>query len=375
MAHGLNPALDGDLAARLEHEAVEDALRGRLTDDDCAGVRRRLKPRRDIRGVAERDRLGARRPDHADGRLARVDADARVEVGDAPGRLHLACVVADEVEDAQRSTRRALGVVLVRDGDPEEDGDAVAHVRLHLASVLLDRVAHSRDAFAHDDLDLVGREALAERRRADDVGEQRGHGPELVGESGSCARAWRTECLSTRLRRRRARRRGLRLRRAFVSRGRARRGCEPGLLLHRRGGSRHRRRRLGGLLRGSLLVRASRRSLRVERGQRSARQHRPAAPLRLDLDLDRRLADGYDVAGLQPARLADPLAVDPRAVERAEILDLEAVLHGADRCVPARDERIIDRDVGIRPSEQKLGLDLELLPGERAGLQSQRRHS
>ena len=89
-------------------------------------------------------------------------------------------VLADDLEDAERRAGGALGVVLVRGRDAEVGADAVALVGLHRAAVLLDRAAHHRHALADERLDLVGREPLAERRRADDVGEEDGDGATLV---------------------------------------------------------------------------------------------------------------------------------------------------------------------------------------------------
>ena len=74
----------------------------------------------------------------------------------------------------------ALGIVLVRGRDAEVGADAVALVRLHHAAVLLDGAAHHRHALADEHLDLVRRESLAERRRADDVGEEDGDRAPLV---------------------------------------------------------------------------------------------------------------------------------------------------------------------------------------------------
>ena len=48
---------------------------------------------------------------------------------DAPGRLDVARVLADDLDDVKRRPGGALGVVLVGDRDAEEGGDPVAHVR------------------------------------------------------------------------------------------------------------------------------------------------------------------------------------------------------------------------------------------------------
>ena len=150
------------LAERLELEAAEDALGRRLADNRVPGGGRGLQARGDVRRVPERDGARVGGSDDPDRDLTGVDPDARAEVGDSPGRLDLARVVTDEVENPDSSPGSPLGVVLVRGGDPEEGGDPVAHVRLHVAAELLDGVAHPGHALANHDLHLVGGEAFAE---------------------------------------------------------------------------------------------------------------------------------------------------------------------------------------------------------------------
>ena len=177
------------LAERLEREAMREPPRGLLADRDRARSRSRLDPGGDVRRVAERDRLRAARADGADARPPGVDADPDVEVGDAPGLGDVARVAADHLEDAEGRARGALRVVLVRARDAEVGADAVALVRLDGAAVLLDRLAHLRHALADERLHLVRRQALAERRRADDVGEQHGDRAELVLAPGRLSAA------------------------------------------------------------------------------------------------------------------------------------------------------------------------------------------
>ncbi len=89
-------------------------------------------------------------------------------------------ITADDLVDAERGPGGALGIVLMSGGDAEVGADAVPLVGLHRAAVLLDGPAHHRHALADEHLDLVGRESLAEHRRADDVGEEDGHRSSLV---------------------------------------------------------------------------------------------------------------------------------------------------------------------------------------------------
>jgi len=79
--------------------------------------------------------------------------------------------------------RGALGIVLVGGRQAEEPSDAVTHVRLNRAAELLDGPRHPVDALADQRLDLIRRQALSESRRANDVREEGGYGPKLVGRA------------------------------------------------------------------------------------------------------------------------------------------------------------------------------------------------
>ena len=72
------------------------------------------------------------------------------------------------------------------------------------------------------------------------------------------------------------------------------------------------------------------------------------------LDLDRGRADHDHVPGLKAAGALELLAVDHRAVQGAEILDLQRRVGRAHYRMPAGDQRILDRDVGVRPAENHL---------------------
>ncbi len=110
-------ALHRQLAERLEHEGVQEALRRGLADRDRARLGRRLQPRRDVRRVAERNRLRIGVADQAHRGLARVDADAQVEVGDAPRGFDLPRVVRRRRRRSRaRPVRRARGRPRARAG-------------------------------------------------------------------------------------------------------------------------------------------------------------------------------------------------------------------------------------------------------------------
>ena len=173
--------MTGDLTERLELEAMCEAA-GRLGAPTAIAPGAAADWRRAATFVASPSATvcGLRRADQADPRPARVDPDADGEVRDAPGLGDVARVLADHLLDAQSRARSALGVVLADVRDAEVRADAVAGVRLDGAAVLLHGLAHLRHALADERLHLIRREPLAERRRADDVGEEHGDRAKLV---------------------------------------------------------------------------------------------------------------------------------------------------------------------------------------------------
>ena len=153
---------------------------GDVPDEDRARLGRRLESSCDVRRIAERDRLRIGASHEPDSCGTAVDPDPNGEAGDPPRGLDVARVAAHDLEDAERRAGCALGVVLVRGRDAEVRADPVALVRLHRSAVLVDRAAHHRHALPDEHLGLVGLEPLAERGRADDVGEEHGDRPALV---------------------------------------------------------------------------------------------------------------------------------------------------------------------------------------------------
>ena len=176
---GLRLALHVDLERPPELERAADGLGRARADDDRARLARLLEPRGDVDGVAGDERAALARA--ADDDLARVDADPErehaVEVGAEPA-LHRKC-----------GMQRPLGVVLVRLGGAEDRHDRVARE-------LLDRAAGAVDLGGHRIVEALQERPrplrvllLAERRRADEVGEEHGgqlplgglHAPILTG--------------------------------------------------------------------------------------------------------------------------------------------------------------------------------------------------
>ena len=148
---------------RLELDPALDEARRAGADEDLARLRLLLEPRGDVHRLARGER---RVPLLLGDDLARLDADAGLEVE----RPH-------PLERGEAGADGALGVVLVRERDPEGGHDGVAGELLHRAAVrddaVRDLVEEARDA-APDDLRIDAGEQL---RRVDEVDEQ--HGCEL----------------------------------------------------------------------------------------------------------------------------------------------------------------------------------------------------
>ena len=225
--------------------------------------------------------------------------------------------------------------------DPEEGRDPVAHERADRSAVLFHCSRHAVDAFADQDLHLVGGKALPEARRPDHVGKERSHRAQFV------ALVPRPRFFARALDRRRQRRRQRRGR--GLGSGARRRGVRLWLGDLRRSGCR------GGCRRGE-------------------RCHHRVLLTRSNLDLDRGRSHVDDISVAEPCRRRDPLAVHPGAVHRAEILDLDRSCSGPDCGMAPGHERIVDRDIRIHSPDDQLGLDCDALSGERTVLQEQGRH-
>ena len=171
--HGDSPSARARSAERAGARSRPDERSSRARPQPPAA--RRRSSRRPARPSAGRRR---RRAPTAAGPVLTPTLTAKPATPHA--RLDVLGVLADDLEDAQRRAGGPLVVVLVGSGNAEVRADAVALVGLHRSAVLLDGTAHHRHALADERLHLVGREPLAERARADDVGEEHRHGAELV---------------------------------------------------------------------------------------------------------------------------------------------------------------------------------------------------
>jgi len=75
------------------------------------------------------------------------------------------------------------------------------------------------------------------------------------------------------------------------------------------------------------------------------------------------MTDPDGVSRVQPRRCIDATAVHERAVRGAEVLDLDAVFSGPQRCVATGQLRVVQQDIRALAAEDDCVLDLECLPG------------
>ena len=164
----------GALALELELDGLDlhrvpDELLRFLPDQDLAGLRGLLEPRRDVDGVARDERVALAGHD-----LARVHADPRPQPDRRDGRPQL-----------DRGANRPERVVLVRLRDAEDRHHGVADELLDRAAVPLEDRPRILEVAAHRRPHGLGVEALPERGRARQVAEDDRDGlPDLAGRFG-----------------------------------------------------------------------------------------------------------------------------------------------------------------------------------------------
>ena len=152
---------------RLEFLVRDSVLRRvvrQLADDDRAGRRRALEPRRGVHNVTRDHRLALGRVrTERDERLAAVDRGARPEPQ-----------LADRLERAQRRADSALRVVLVRDRRTEDGHHRVADELLDRAAEPLDFLLRVQVILAQPRANVLGVRGLGGRREADEIDEEDG---------------------------------------------------------------------------------------------------------------------------------------------------------------------------------------------------------
>ncbi len=173
-AHRFALSFQLELARLPPGEEWFDRSVRRVVDEHRTRLTRRLQTGSEVDRVAERGVLHAiacadLTDDDRPGRCA----DTHSEAVDAPAAKDFAPVVLELGDDAQGGPERALGVVFARGRRPEEGEHAVAREILDVAAERFDLADNARHRLADDELHVLGVEPLAERGRADDVGEQR----------------------------------------------------------------------------------------------------------------------------------------------------------------------------------------------------------
>jgi hypothetical protein len=151
-----------------------------LADEHPVHGRTRLDARRGVHHVAGGHPLPLARPRvERDERLAGIDAGADVQVEPLVRLVQLA----NRVADRQRRPHGALGIVLVRDGRPEQRHHRVAAELLERSSEPLELRTHARVIRGDHRLHVLGIEPLGAGGRADQVGEDDGDELPLLGRN------------------------------------------------------------------------------------------------------------------------------------------------------------------------------------------------
>ena len=179
-------ALGAQLGARAVADRSAAGAHRPLADQHGARLGVLLQPGGDVDGVAGHHHLAAGRGVAAGDHLAGVDADpqrdlAAVQPADALGQ------VGEPALGGQCREHGALGIVLMRLGDPEHGHHRVAGELLADAAEPGDLGVDDLEQPALDVADVLGVELLAERGRAGQVGEQDRHHPALVGRGDGLA--------------------------------------------------------------------------------------------------------------------------------------------------------------------------------------------
>ena len=174
-ADRLRPTLQRERPDRLERDQVAHEALGRLADEDVAVARLLLQAGRDVQRVTD-----ARRVLVGDDDLPRVDGDPQAGIPDDLALLSRE--LAERSLHGDGGADRADGVVLGDERHAERAHDAVAQELDDGAPVRLDRRAHRPVVMVHDPVHRLRVQALVQRRRPDQVGEDDGDGlPHLDG--------------------------------------------------------------------------------------------------------------------------------------------------------------------------------------------------
>jgi len=139
-----------------------DAIRWSQASSLARGRLRLLESRRDVHGVAGRERASLARPSDHD--LARVHPD--------PQREAVREELVRTLEHPERRLQRPLGVVLLGHRGAEDRDDRVADELLHRPAAERDLGFHRVVEALEEVSRVLGIELGTHRRRADEIGEQ-----------------------------------------------------------------------------------------------------------------------------------------------------------------------------------------------------------
>ena len=162
--HRLGAALEREAAEGRQRHLLGDEALGRLAEQHVAVARLLLEPRRHVDGVAHHVGVIVAR-DHLSG----VDRDAQTDVARQSGLL--GDQLAEGLLHADRGAHGADGVVLGHAGHAEAGEHAVAE-KLHDGSAMrFHHRAHRAVVAVHQAAGGLRIQALVQRRRSDQVGE------------------------------------------------------------------------------------------------------------------------------------------------------------------------------------------------------------
>ena len=155
---------EGPKGARME--IVADETVRRFGDDDASGIGGLLHPGRDVRRVAHRRVVHPQvAPDAADDDEAGVKSLPHPEA-DTAAPLQFVPVALEGPLNAERGMHRALRMIFVSDGRPEERHDAVAEELVDRALVAMDLGQHQLEGASHEPVDVLRIQSLGHRGEA-----------------------------------------------------------------------------------------------------------------------------------------------------------------------------------------------------------------
>jgi hypothetical protein len=165
--------------AHLHERESPRRSNGPLPDQHVAGLGRLFQPGRHVDRVAGNHPLAGPRLGYGQD-LAGVDPDAHLQ-----GQTVTICEVrvqnGQSFAHPQGRPQGPGGVILVGGRHPEHRHHRIADELLDRPLLRLDLPAHGREVGAHDLLEVLGVQVLAQRGRPGDVGEQHGHELALLG--------------------------------------------------------------------------------------------------------------------------------------------------------------------------------------------------